>query len=193
MEAPPNSFQASTRAQWRRWLSKHHKRAEGVWLITFKKRSGGPHVEYGACVEEALCFGWIDSLPRKLDEQRSMLWFAPRKPGTGWSRLNKERVERLLELGALAPAGRAKIRAAQSDGSWGKLDAVERLELPEDLRAALRALPQAAANFEAFPPSAKRGILEWIGAAKRAPTRAARIAETAECAARNERANQWRP
>jgi uncharacterized protein YdeI (YjbR/CyaY-like superfamily) len=122
-----------------------------------------------------------------------MLWFAPRKPGTGWSRLNKERVERLLELGALAPAGLAKIRAAQRDGSWSKLDAVERLELPEDLRAALRALPQAAANFEAFPPSAKRGILEWIGAAKRAPTRAARIAETAECAARNERANQWRP
>ena len=120
-----------------------------------------------------------------------MLWFAPRKPATGWSRSNKERVARLIAAGRMMPAGLAKVEAAQADGSWGKLDAVEALEIPADLAAALAAVPNAAANFEAFPRSVKRGILEWIVQARTAPTRARRIEETARLAGENARANQW--
>lgn len=161
-------------------------------MISYKKESGQPRVTYDEAVEEALCFGWIDSRPNKLDDQRTMLWFAPRKPGTGWSKLNKERVERLLAAGLIAPAGLAKIEAARQDGSWNALDAVEALEIPPDLAAALASFESAAGNFDAFPRSVKRGILEWIASAKTPETRARRIAETASLAEENKRANQWR-
>jgi uncharacterized protein YdeI (YjbR/CyaY-like superfamily) len=147
---------------------------------------------YDEAVEEALCFGWIDSKPNKLDDERSMLWFAPRKPGTGWSKPNKERVERMIAAGLVTPAGLAKIEAAKQDGSWAALDAVEELIIPPDLEAALDAYPSARAHFEAFPRSAKRGILEWIAQAKTAETRARRVEETARLAEVNQRANQWR-
>jgi len=91
----PEEFQAKTRAEWREWLTKHHATSSGVWLITFKKNSGEPHLSYDASVEEGLCFGWVDSKPGKVDGQRSKLWFAPRKPKSGWSKPNKDRVERL--------------------------------------------------------------------------------------------------
>lgn len=185
-------FLAKTRAEWRRWLKKSHARHEGVWLVTFKKASGQPHLGYDAAVEEALCFGWVDSKPGKVDAQRSKLWFAPRKPGTGWSRLNKERIAQLTAVKLMQPAGLAKIAAAKADGSWTKLDAVEALEIPPDLAAAFRQHAKSAENFEAFPRFVKRSILEWISQAKKPETRAARIAETATLAARNERANQWR-
>ena len=110
--APPNSFHALARAEWRAWLKKNHTQNAGVWLITYKKASGKPRVDYDEAVEEALCFGWIDSKPAKLDAERSMLWFAPRKPGSRWSKLNRERVERLSAAGQMAPAGRAKVEAA---------------------------------------------------------------------------------
>jgi uncharacterized protein YdeI (YjbR/CyaY-like superfamily) len=134
----------------------------------------------------------VDSKPNKLDAERSLLWFAPRKRGTGWSRPNKERVERMVAAGKMAPAGMALVEAAQADGSWSKLDDVENLEVPADLAAALASYPQAAQHWEAFPRSAKRGILEWILNAKTEPTRARRIDETARLAAENKRANQWR-
>lgn len=170
----------------------HHRREQGVWLVSFKKGTGQPRIEYEESVEEALCFGWIDSKPNKLDAQRSLLWFAPRKPGTGWSKPNKERVERLLQAGLVHPSGLAKIEQARADGSWTSLDAIEALEMPPDLEAALAALPMATQHFQAFPRSAKRGILEWIHTARKPETRAARIAETARLASVNERANQWR-
>lgn len=147
---------------------------------------------YDDAVEEALCFGWIDSKPRKLDEERSMLWFAPRKARAGWSRPNKERVARLTAQGLMAAAGLAKVAAAKADGSWSALDAVEDLEIPSDLADVLASLPPAAENFDRFPRSAKRGILEWIANARRPETRQARVAETARLASRNERANQWK-
>jgi uncharacterized protein YdeI (YjbR/CyaY-like superfamily) len=181
-----------SRAEWRAWLLENHGRSTGVWLVSFKKGTGKPRFEYDEAVEEALCFGWIDSKPNKLDATRSLLWFAPRKAKTGWSKPNKERVERLLAAGLMQPAGLAKIELAKADGSWTSLDAIEDLQLPADLIAALVALPPAEANFMAFPRSAKRGILEWIHTAKRPETRAARIAETARLAQLNERANQWR-
>jgi uncharacterized protein YdeI (YjbR/CyaY-like superfamily) len=192
MEPPPNAFHPLNRAQWRAWLKKHHTRSDGVWFISFKKSAKQPTVSYDAAVEEALCFGWVDSKPRKLDELRSMLWFAPRKAGSGWSAPNKARVTKMIDAGLMAPAGLAKVQAAQVDGSWAALDAVEALNVPPDLAKALAKHPPAAKNFNAFPRSAKRGILEWISNAKRPQTRAARIAQTAELAQRNERANSGR-
>ncbi len=190
---PPNSIHPKSRAAWRRWLEQNHTRAEGVWLISYKKAAGKPRFEYDEAVEEALCFGWVDSKPNKLDDERSMLWFAPRKPGTGWSRPNKQRVERLIEAGLMAPAGLAKVEAAKRDGSWNALDAVEALEVPPDLEQALAARPGARSYFDAFPRSVKRGILEWIANARKPETRAKRVEETARLAAQNKRANQWRP
>lgn len=190
--APANSTHPKSRAEWRAWLERHHARAEGVWFVGYKKATGKPRIEYGEAVEEALCFGWVDSNPGKLDAERSVLWFAPRKPGTGWSRANKERVERLIAAGLMAPAGLAKVEAAKADGSWAKLDAVEALEVPADLARALADRPPAAEHFGAFPRSVKRGILEWVAAARRPQTRAKRVEETARLAAENKRANQWR-
>ncbi|MBS7806946.1 YdeI/OmpD-associated family protein [Variovorax sp. PCZ-1] len=188
-----DSVQPATRAAWRAWLAKHHERTEGVWLITYKKAAGKPRIEYHEAVEEALCFGWVDSKPGKVDEERTKLWFAPRKARSGWSRPNKERVARLIAADLMQPAGLARIEAAKQDGSWASLDAVEDLVVDADLAAALASYKNAAQNFEAFPRSAKRGILEWIAQAKRAQTRAARIAETARLAQDNLRANQWKP
>jgi len=189
---PPNSVHPKSRAEWRQWLEKNHTRNEGVWLIRYKKATGKPRVDYDESVEEALCFGWIDSKGNKLDDKRSMLWFAPRKAGTGWSKLNKERVARLIKAKRLAPAGLAKINAAKKDRSWNALDAVEALEIPSDLEEAFSKNETARGYFEAFPRSAKRAILEWISSAKKSETRAKRIEETVTKAEQNIRANQWR-
>ena len=192
MEAPPNSVHPLTRAEWRSWLEQNWSRTEGIWLVSYKKDTGKPRFEYDEAVEEALCFGWVDSKPNKLDDERSLLWFAPRKRGTGWSKPNKERVERLIAQGLMAPPGLAKIEAAKQDGSWTALDAVEALEIPPDLAEALASYPAAGKNFDAFPRSVKRGILEWIVNAKKPETRAQRVSETARLAEDNVRANQWR-
>lgn len=185
-------IEVTTRAQWRDWLSANHLQSESVWVVTFKKGASRPRVPYDDLVEEALAFGWVDSLPRKLDEERTMLLMSPRKPGSNWSAVNKARIETMTEAGLMHPAGLAKIEQAKADGSWSALDAVDRLDVPADLAAAFAERSGSAEAFAAFPPSTRRGILEWIGNAKRPETRAARIAETAEKAARGERANQWR-
>jgi uncharacterized protein YdeI (YjbR/CyaY-like superfamily) len=180
--------EVKSRAELRAWLAAHHQQSESVWLVTHKRAS--PHyVPYGDIVEEALCFGWIDSRPAKLDEQRSMLLLSPRRAGSAWSKLNKNRVARLSAAGLIAPPGQAKIDQAKLDGSWDALNAVDALEIPEDLSRALRRIKNAQANFAVFPPSAKRGILEWISAAKSAATRGKRVDETAKLAAENIRAN----
>jgi uncharacterized protein YdeI (YjbR/CyaY-like superfamily) len=180
-------------ADWRAWLAEHHPRGTGVWLVTWRAGSAGPKISYEESVEQALCFGWVDSKGRALDAERTMLWFAPRKARSGWSRPNKQRVERLLAAGLMAPAGLALVEAAKADGSWTLLDAVEDLVVPDDLAAAFEAAPPSREHWEAFPRSVKRALLEWIVQARRPETRAKRIAETAERASRNERANQWRP
>jgi uncharacterized protein YdeI (YjbR/CyaY-like superfamily) len=164
-----------------------------VWLVSYKKASGKPSLGYDVVVEEALCFGWVDSKPNKLDEHRTMLWFSPRKPKSAWSRPNKERVARLMALGLMHASGLAKIKAAQADGSWTALDEVEQLVVPADLQEELARYADATAHFTAFPRSAKRGILEWISQAKKPDTRAKRVQETARLAQDNVRANQWQP
>lgn len=190
---PENSVHPATREAWRAWLAQNHTRTEGIWFVSYKKAAGKPRVTYEDAVEEALCFGWIDSKGGAVDDERSMLWMAPRKPRTGWSRVNKERIERLMADGRIEGPGLAKIDAAKQDGSWTLLDASEALEMPLELNAALASYPDAARHFAAFPPSARKAILQWIGLAKKPETRAARIAETARLADTNVRANQWKP
>lgn len=184
---------AETIDVWSRWLADHHQTSDGVWLVSWKKHTRRPAVQYEEAVVEALRFGWIDSRSRRLDDDRTMLWFCPRRPGSGWSRPNKRRIEHLEREGRLEPAGRALIDQAKADGSWTLLDEVEDLIVPDDLAAAFDQHPGARAQWDLFPPSARRGILEWIVQAKRAPTRARRVEETARLAARGERANQWLP
>ena len=181
-----------TRAEWRRWLEANHTRQVGVWLVMYKPATGKPRVRYEEAIEEALCFGWVDAQAKTLDAERSLLWFAPRKKGSVWAKTNKARVERMLAAGKMTAAGLAKIEAAKADGSWSLLDEVDQLIVPPDLAAALAALPPAADNFAAFPPSVRHNILGWIALAKRAETRAARIAETARLAAQGKRVNQQR-
>lgn len=186
----PN-YQPRDRQDWRNWLQAHHQQAQGVWLITFKKSSGKQVLNQNDAIEEALCFGWIDSQPSKLDDERTMLYFSPRKARSGWSKLNKERIQKMLAADQMQPAGLEKIAIAKQDGSWSKLDAVEALEIPPDLDTAFQRYPGSRENFQAFPPSTQRGILEWIIQAKRDTTRAKRIEETAQLASQNQRANQW--
>jgi len=192
-ETPPNSIHPATLADWRAWLAANHARPDGVWLITYRPGTGKATFSYEQAVEEALCFGWIDGQANKLDDERTMLWYAPRRPGSGWARTNKARVERLIADGRMTPAGLAKIEAAQADGSWTLLDSVERLEVPDDLAAEFDKYPDARAHFDAFPPSARRMALTWIATAKRPETRAKRVAETARLAQENVRVNQRRP
>lgn len=190
MAESQEQVEVRSREALRQWLSANHDRADSIWLITWKKHTEH-HVSWDEVVEEALCFGWIDSQPRKLDQDRSMIRLSPRKPGSGWSGVNKARIEKLLAAGRIAPSGLARIESAKRDGSWTALDGASDLTVPDDLAIALKARPGAADSFAAFPPSARRSILEWIAMAKRAATRAARVSETAGKAQLGQRANQW--
>jgi uncharacterized protein YdeI (YjbR/CyaY-like superfamily) len=183
-------LQPETRAEWRRWLSRNHARSPGVWLAAHKRATGKPRVEYEDAVEEALCFGWIDSKGKTLDAERSAIWMSPRRPRSGWSRSNKERIERLERRGLIAPAGRTAVETAKRNGAWTALDSVEALEVPEDLARELARNQTARGHFEAFPPSARKQILGWIASARREETRRKRVEETVRLAAQNVRANQ---
>jgi uncharacterized protein YdeI (YjbR/CyaY-like superfamily) len=186
------TFYAQDKAAWRAWLAENHAREKSVWLIIYKKESGVPSVYYDQAVDEALCFGWIDSKPNKRDEQSFYQFFAKRNPKSNWSKVNKLKVEKLVNQGLMTDAGLAVIEIAKQNGAWNALDAVEEMIIPDDLQMALDLLPQAKTYFEAFPRSVKRGILEWIGNAKQAETRQKRITETVTLAEKNERANQYR-
>ena len=179
---------ADDRESWRAWLAANHATAGGAWLVTWRARSGRVGLPYDAAVEEALCFGWVDSTGGRFDDERGKLYFAPRKARSPWAATNKARVERLIETGRMMPAGLAAVERAKANGSWEVLDSVERLEVPADLAAALGAHPPAAEHFNAFTPSARKMLLGWVALAVRPETRDARIQQVAEAAARNERA-----
>jgi len=189
----PELISARDRAAWRRWLERNHERTTGVWLELHKKGSRSASVTYEEAVLEALCFGWIDSKPNKLDEERYKLWMAPRKPRSVWSAINKRRVEELTAAGSMAPSGLTAVETAKANGSWKALEASDALLVSEDLSAALAAVPDARSNFDGFPPGVRKQILVWINSATRPGTRAKRVEETARLAGENIRANQWRP
>ncbi len=180
------------RPGWRAWLIANHATSTGVHLVSWRRGSGQTSVPYEEAVEEALCVGWIDSVAGRLDEQRSIQWFSPRRPKSGWARTNKTRVERLIAAGLMLPAGLNAIDVAKRNGSWTRFDDVENLIVPDDLAAALDERPPARERWDAFSRSRRRAILGWISQAMRPETRARRIAEAAENAARDEVPTQFR-
>lgn len=182
---------AATRQVWRKWLAANHQKKDAVWLIIYHKTSSHKSVYYDEAVEEALCFGWIDSKPNKRDAESYYLFFARRKPKSNWSQLNRDRVARLIVAGLMTPAGQAMIDLAKATGTWTALEQVHQIRIPADLQRSLNKNKKALAFFSAFPPSVKRGILEWILNAKRPETRTKRIEETVRLAADNIRANQY--
>jgi len=165
--------EVTSRAKLRAWLAENHTRTEGVWLVVYKKHT--PHyLPWGEAVSELLCWGWVDSVTRKVDADRSSYRIAPRNPKSAWSAVNKAKVEEARAAGLMTPAGEALIAAAQENGMWRFLDDVERLEAPQDL---LDALGDLGPVWEGYPRSVKRGTLEWIKTAKTDPTRRKRIAD----------------
>jgi uncharacterized protein YdeI (YjbR/CyaY-like superfamily) len=169
------------------WLAAEHGRLTGVWLVRARRGSSVPTVDYDDIITALLTFGWIDASVRVLDEERSLLWISPRRRGSVWSKPNKERLSALDAAGRLEPAGRAAVERAQRDGSWTVLDGPENLEVPDDLSHALAGNPQAAANFAAFPPSARKNYLAFIALAKTDATRRRRVDEVVERSAQNRR------
>lgn len=172
----------------REWLSVHHGTRDSVWLVTWKANT--PHyVAYPDIVDELLCWGWVDSLPGKVDADRSKLRISPRNPKSAWSAVNKDKVARMRAAERMQPSGEALIAAAKANGMWEFLDDVDRLEVPADLGAALGALREV---WDAWPRSVKRGTLEWIKTAKTAPTRDKRIIDVVESAGSGLRPSPFR-
>ena len=160
---------------WRGWLRDNHGKAQGVWLVAYKASTGKSRLSYEDSIPPALSYGWIDSVNKPLDEERTALLFTPRKAGSGWSRTNKVRIAQLLKEGRMEPPGLAKIAAAKRDGSWTLLDGVEALEVPQDLRKALGVSGMRA--FEALTPGRRKEHLRTLVTAKRPETRAKRIGD----------------
>ncbi|MCP5025282.1 MAG: hypothetical protein GY929_03270 [Actinomycetia bacterium] len=167
-----------SRSAWRRWLASNPDRDEGLWIVYRKKSSGLDGPVYDDLVEEALCFGWIDSQVRRVDDHRVMQWFSPRRTGGLWSALNKDRIERLVREGLMTDRGQAMIDVAKADGSWSQLDDIDALVVPGELEVAFIAVPEARAAYHALSDSARKQYLWWIHSAKRPATRAGRIEET---------------
>lgn len=188
-----NEFYAPSIKIWRSWLKHNGENEKNVWLIIYKKQSGTPSVTYIEAVEEALCFGWIDSKGVKRDENSYLQFFSKRNPKSNWSAVNKKRVEKLIAQKRMTKAGLKMIQLAKDNGRWNVLDMISELVLPDDLKKTLSKNKKAQKNFDAFPPSAKKGIFEWIINAKREETRSKRIVETVRLAALNLRANQYMP
>ncbi|GAA1845221.1 YdeI family protein [Microlunatus capsulatus] len=183
-----------TRDAWRAWLAAHHEVSEGVWLVSWRSPTGRPAVGYVESVCEALCFGWVDSTARRLDDERSMQYFAPRKARSGWARTNKARVAQLRADGLMTEAGERVIAEAVANGAWSLLDDVEDGVEPDDLRAALDAHPVARGHWDRFPPSARKVMLQWLAQARTPGTRGKRLAAVVDGAAQGVRAYPtWRP
>lgn len=183
------TFYASSRADWRDWLAVNHQIKKAVWLIIYRKESKIESVYYPEAVDEALCFGWIDSMPNKRDEQSYYQFFTKRNPKSNWSKVNKDKVAKLIEAGLMMPAGLAMIDLAKKSGTWDALNEVDAVKEPDDLMVVLNQNPKSLENWNNFAKSARRGILEWILNAKKPETRSQRIVETVALAAQNIKAN----
>jgi uncharacterized protein YdeI (YjbR/CyaY-like superfamily) len=187
------AFYAKNQKAWRDWLSKNHLTKKSVWLIIYKKSSATKSVYYPEAVDEALCFGWIDSKPNKRDNESYYQFFSKRSPKSNWSKVNKLKVEKLIAQDQITEAGYAAIAIAKQNGTWEALDKVDQLIIPDDLQALFDKNTKAYTYWQQFSPSSRRGILDWIYNAKRLETRLKRVEETVKLAAKNEKANQYIP
>ncbi len=177
-----------TRQVWREWLMANHDKEKNIWLKIYKKESGMRGISFDEALEEALCFGWVDSSMKGTNEGYYYQYFGQRNPKSNWSKYNKAKVEKLIEAGLMAEPGMKVINFAKENGYWTALDDVENLINPADLQMALDNNPRAKVYFEAFPRSVKRSILEWLFSAKQDETRKKRIEETVRLAEQNIRA-----
>jgi uncharacterized protein YdeI (YjbR/CyaY-like superfamily) len=192
MKPAENCYYAKNRKSWRSWLLKNAESAKNIWLIIYHKNATTPSLSYDEAVEEALCFGWIDSKPNKRDQESYFLFFAQRKPKSNWSKANRERAERMIKSNQMTKKGQEMIDLAKKTGTWLALTEVQASILPDDLKKTLGKNKIALQNFEKFPPSSKRIILEWILNAKKEETRLKRITETVDLAAKGIKANHYR-
>lgn len=192
METELETFSPKNRQEWRDWLQENHDKKQSVWLIYFKKISNEPSIVYGEAVDEALCFGWIDSKSKPIDANQYMQFFCRRKPKSVWSKINKAKIERLIELGLMTKAGFDCIKIAKQNGSWAILDEVEELIIPKDLEEALQDKPTAKNYFSNLSRSDKRSILQWLVLAKLPETRKNRINEIVTLAEQNQKPKQFR-
>jgi uncharacterized protein YdeI (YjbR/CyaY-like superfamily) len=174
-----------SRKAWRAWLEKNHASSTGVWLVYAKKQSRLPSLTYNDAVEEALCFGWIDSKINPLDEAFYMQIFTPRKSKSAWSALNKTRVERLRAAGLMTPAGLVVVKAAKNSGAWDATKHVEELIVPPDLEKAIKANPNACRYWASYSASRRKGVFYRLAGAKRPDTRARYLQDIIVNMARN--------
>ena len=172
-----NTLYVTSREEWRTWLVKHHESESHVWLVYYKKPTGRPRIPYDDAVEEALCFGWIDSIVRRIDDARFAQKFTPRKDCTNWSALNQRRVRKLLREGRMTKAGLAKVDLAALGDEPEAKPAKRQIALPPFMRLALRANPRAWEHFQNLAPSYRRLYIAWIMDAKKEETRARRLRE----------------
>jgi uncharacterized protein YdeI (YjbR/CyaY-like superfamily) len=185
-------FYPENRQQWRQWLQENHDVKHSVWLLYFKKSSNKPSLSWSDAVDEALCFGWIDSKRQTIDEEKFRQYFCRRKPKSTWSKINKDKIERLTEEGLMAQAGFDSIETAKLNGSWSILDEVENLIIPEDLEKAFQTRAGSKSFFLNLSRSDRRAILQWLVLAKREQTRQKRIQEIAELAGQGLKPRQFR-
>ncbi|HMR90416.1 MAG TPA: YdeI/OmpD-associated family protein [Saprospiraceae bacterium] len=184
-------FYPKNKKEWRVWLENNHARHDNVWVVFYKKACGIPTISWSDSVDEALCFGWIDSKKIAIDSEKSHQFFSKRKPKSTWSKINKEKVERLIAEGLMTKAGLECIEIAKQNGSWTMLDDVDALIIPPDLEAAFERYPRSKAFFESLSPSIKKMMLYWIISAKQKETRQKRINEIAEMAGQNQKPKQF--
>jgi uncharacterized protein YdeI (YjbR/CyaY-like superfamily) len=183
------TFYARTREEWRKWLEKNCQSEKSVWLIVYQKKSKTPGVRFHDAIVDALCFGWVDSKAIPRDDESFYLLCSPRNPKSTWGKVNRERAEEMMKQGLMMPGGQAAIDIAKKTGTWDSLADAQNLVLPDDLQKLFDKNDTAFKNFQAFPPSSKRVILEWIAKAKKPVTRHRRIVQTVELATNNIRAN----
>jgi uncharacterized protein YdeI (YjbR/CyaY-like superfamily) len=187
-----DTFYPANKEEWRKWLYENHQTSHSIWLVCYKKSSQKPSISWSDAVDEALCFGWIDSIRKSIDHEKFIQCFSQRKPKSTWSKINKDKVIVLEEKGLMLDAGRACIEIAKQNGSWSFLDDVDLLIVPDDLEDAFNQYPNANAHYDAFSKSTKKFILYWIKSAKRPETRAKRIKEIAEQTNKNLKPKQIR-
>lgn len=191
-ESEINLFYPVNRAAWRAWLEENHQEAYSVWVLFYKKRSGVPTLSWTDAVEEALCFGWIDSKKVTIDAEKYRQYFCKRKASSTWSKINKDKVQILIDRGLMTEAGLERVEVAKENGSWTLLDSAEALIIPNDLEQAFKSKPGSKDFFHSLSKSHRKSILVWLVFAKRAETRQKRIEVIVELASQNMIPKQFR-
>ncbi len=186
------TFYPKNRQEWREWLQENHSIQQSVWLIYYKKKSNMPTIFYSDAVDEALCFGWIDRKAKPMDDNKFMQFFSKRKANSVWSKVNKEKVQRLIDDKLMTKAGYYIIETAKQNGSWTILDEAEALIIPKDLDNEFQKRPNAKIYFLGLRRSDKRNILQWLVLVKRQETRQKRVTEIVELADQNQKPKQFR-